>query len=117
MKSENYSGEYSEKNFWEKLKRHAKAAGAEAVEKILCMHEALKDPDTPAWAKTVIVGALGYFIMPLDAIPDITPMVGFTDDLGAIAAATALVATPIKDEHVTRAKASMDRWFGKKTAR
>jgi uncharacterized membrane protein YkvA (DUF1232 family) len=59
----------------------------------------LKDPDTPMAAKGLIYGALGYFIMPLDAIPDITPIVGFSDDLTALATAITMVAMSIKDKH------------------
>lgn len=67
-----------------------------------------KDEDTPIWAKTTIMGALGYFISPLDAIPDITPFVGYSDDLGILVAA---VATHIKDEHVEKAKETLKKWF------
>ena len=57
------------------------------------------DGDTPVWAKTVIVSALGYFITPLDAIPDLMPGVGFADDLGAVALAMATVLAHVKPEH------------------
>jgi len=112
MKGKNYANEYSEERFWEKVRKNALKAGAEVIEKSLCMFEALKDKDTPAWAKTLIVGALGYFISPIDAIPDITPVVGFADDLGGLAIAFATVAAHIKDEHVERAKKTMAKWFG-----
>ena len=62
------------------------------------------DADTPVWAKGIIIGALGYFISPVDAIPDIVPVVGYTDDLGALAIALAAIAAHIKDEHVAKAK-------------
>lgn len=108
-----YSQEYSEEKYWAKLKKYALKAGAEIVEKSLGMYEALKDKDTPTWAKATIVGALGYFIAPIDAIPDLTPIVGFSDDLGAIAAAFAIVAGHVKEEHLQRARETMKRWFGK----
>jgi len=107
-----YSKEYSEKSFWKKVRNFAIKAGREVIEKALMMYYCLKDGDTPVWAKTVIVGALGYFIAPLDAIPDLTPMVGFTDDLGALAAAFAIVAAHIKSDHKQMAKEKLKVWFG-----
>ncbi len=110
--SNEYSKHYNEENFWDKLKHHALKAGADLVEKVLLLYYAFKDSDTPAWAKGVIVGALGYFIFPLDAIPDITPVVGYADDLGVIAAALATVAIHIKQEHKDKAAEQMKVWFG-----
>ena len=49
--------------------------------------------------KVTIVSALGYFILPLDAIPDLTPGVGYADDLGALCIALTLAHAHIKDEH------------------
>jgi uncharacterized membrane protein YkvA (DUF1232 family) len=68
---------------------------------------------TPAWAKGVIYGALGYFLLPFDAIPDIAPVVGFTDDLGALAAAIATVAVYINDNVKSKAADRIETWFGK----
>lgn len=111
--NQEYSTEYSEEKFWEKVKKNALKAGAELIEKALSMFEALKDADTPAWAKATIIGALGYFISPIDAIPDVTPVVGFADDLGAITVAFATVAAYVKEEHIRKAKETMARWFGR----
>ena len=59
-----------------------------------------------------MVGALGYFISLVDAIPDITPVVGYTDDLWVLAVATVVVASHIKQEHREKAKETLNRWFG-----
>jgi uncharacterized membrane protein YkvA (DUF1232 family) len=83
---------YSDSSFWEKLKGFALKAGREVIEKALYLYYAAQRPETPAWAKTVIYGALAYFISPLDAIPDAIPLAGFSDDLGALAAAVAMVS-------------------------
>ena len=109
---DDYAKQYSEEKYWDKVKKNALCAGSVVIEKSLCIFAALKDKDTPAWAKTVIIGSLGYFISPIDAIPDITPLVGFADDLGALTIAFATVATHIKDEHVEQAKKTMTKWFG-----
>lgn len=94
-----------------KSKRHAKKAGEKALSPALEMYYAAQDSDTPLWAKSTIYGALDYFIMPVDAVPDITPMMGYTDDIGIMAGALAVVAAHIKEEHAERAKATLKRWF------
>ncbi|MES2264837.1 MAG: YkvA family protein [Pseudomonadota bacterium] len=104
--------EYSESNFWGKLKNFALQAGREVVEKALWLYYAAQRPETPLWAKTIIYGALAYFISPVDAIPDITPIVGYADDLGALAAAIATVSTYINDEVKELAKKKLQHWFG-----
>lgn len=103
MNIQDYSGDYTEESLWSKLGSFAVSAGKEVVEKVLVLFEALKDADTPAWAKAVIVAALGYFIAPVDAIPDIVPFAGFADDLGALAVALGTVATHVKKEHIATA--------------
>lgn len=66
------------------LEGNITVAGRKVIDKVLRLYYALQDKDTPIWAKSIIVGALAYFISPLDAIPDITPVVGYVDDWGAI---------------------------------
>lgn len=106
-----YDKEYSEVAFWDKLKKYAKVAGEAVLEPALKMYYAGMDPATPAWARAVIIGALGYFISPLDAIPDLTPVVGFSDDLGVLAMAMATVAAHITAEHGARAREKLQQWF------
>ena len=107
-----YGKEFSEPSLWTKLGKYAVTAGKQVVEKVLTLYYCMLDRDTPAWAKAVIVGALGYFIMPLDAIPDLTPVAGYADDLGALAAAAGMVAIHIKPEHHKKAKEKLKQWFG-----
>ena len=78
----------------------------------MILYEALKDKDTPTWAKGVIIATLGYFICPVDGIPDAVPIAGYADDLGALAA----VAVHVKDEHMAAAKATLKRWFERERA-
>jgi len=108
-----YSREYTEQSFWEKLKNFSISAGQEVVEKALVLFYCLGDSRTPAWARSVIVGALGYFVMPIDAIADITPAVGYSDDLGVLALATATVALYINKEHRQKARKKLNAWFDK----
>lgn len=108
---ETVSQEYSDDSFWLKIKQFAKKAGREVVENALCLYYAARKPDTPRWAKTIIFGALAYFITPLDAIPDLTPLVGFTDDLGALAAALAMVSMYVDDSVQQQAADKSSAWF------
>ena len=103
---------YSGPRLWRALKRVALVAGRKTLLSSLILFYCLKDRDTPTWAKGVIVGALGYLILPADLIPDILPGAGYGDDWGAIVAALGTVAAYIKDEHKARARAQMDRIFG-----
>lgn len=108
---EDYSAEYSDDSFWAKVKKFAIRAGKEVIEKALILYYCYQDHDTPTWAKSVIVGTLGYFVLPLDAIPDLTPIAGFVDDLGALAAALGIVAVHIKPQHQEEARNKMRDWF------
>lgn len=112
-----YLGEYSAARFWRKLAGHAKSAGRTTLEKALYLFYAAQSPNTPAWAKRVIYGALGYFIFPLDAIPDLAPMIGYTDDLGVMMAALATVALYVTPEVKAQARRKLEQWFGAAPAR
>jgi uncharacterized membrane protein YkvA (DUF1232 family) len=111
MSDTNYGASYSDDSFWDKVKHYAKAAGEGVLTPALKMYYAATDADTPLWAKTAIYGALGYFISPIDAIPDIVPLAGYTDDLGVLTAAIAATAAHIKDEHVEKARTTLAQWF------
>ncbi len=102
---------YSEPRFHQKLARAALAAGREVVEKALWLYFAAQRPDTPGWAKATVYGALAYFIMPFDAIPDLAPVAGYTDDLGVLLVAVATIARYVDDSVKEQARATMTRWF------
>lgn len=86
---------YSEAAFWDKLRRFARRAGRELVEKALWLYYVLQSPTTPVWAKRVIVGALAYFLLPIDLVTDLAPLVGFSDDLSVLLLAVGTVAAHI----------------------
>ena len=111
MSESHFAKDYSDDGFWNKARQYAKSAGVKVLEPALKMYYSASDPDTPAWAKAAIYGALGYFISPIDAIPDLAPVIGYADDLGILVAALAATAAYIKEEHVKKAKATLARWF------
>ena len=102
--SNNYATHYSEKGFWAKITNHYKKAGKKLIEIALLLYYSMRDKDTPKWAKTIMLGALGYFILPVDIIPDFVPIAGFADDIAMLTVAVASVAIHIKEEHKNKAK-------------
>ena len=103
---------YSGPRLWSTLKKVAASTGRKTVYSALILFYCLKDPDTPKWAKGVIVGALGYLILPMDAIPDVIPGVGYGDDWGVLVTALGTVAAYIKDAHKAKAQAQVEKFFG-----
>jgi uncharacterized membrane protein YkvA (DUF1232 family) len=103
---------YSEEKLWNKLVKFGKKAGSSVVYACLLLFFTLQKPEVPMKTKTIIVGALGYFILPLDLIPDFAAGIGFTDDLGALGIALIQVAMHIDDDIKGKAKGKLQEWFG-----
>ena len=70
----------------------------------VAMYFAMLDPATPVWVKGTVAAALAYFVLPFDAIPDLLPLVGMSDDASVLAAAVATVSAYVNDEHRRKAR-------------
>ena len=81
---EKYRGDYSAARFWGKLSALPQDAGQALVEKAITLFVILSDAKTPLWVRLLIIGVLGYFICPLDLVPDAIPVLGYVDDLAAM---------------------------------
>ena len=92
-------------DFWAKLKRVGR--DLPFVEDLLAAYYCATDPTTPRRVKLILVGALAYFILPADAVPDILPFLGFADDAAMLAAAVAQVAEAINDAHRDKAREAL----------
>ncbi|MDX1284739.1 MAG: DUF1232 domain-containing protein, partial [Draconibacterium sp.] len=79
-----YSKYFSETSLWEKVKKYSKEAGVKVVYAALLLYYAMKDKSVSLKNKLAITAALGYFILPTDAILDLTPIIGYSDDLGVL---------------------------------
>jgi uncharacterized membrane protein YkvA (DUF1232 family) len=79
-----YERHYDEDSFWKKVRHIAAQVGAKVLYPALQLYFLLQAKDVPMKAKTLIVGALGYLILPTDMVPDFIPALGFTDDLTAL---------------------------------
>lgn len=95
------------RGFWPKMT--AVAARIPFAGEALAAYFAARDPETPTAAKGIMLGALAYFVLPIDAIPDILAGIGFTDDAAVIAALLAAVGSSIKPKHRLRASDALER--------
>ena len=93
-------------DFWAKLKRVGRQVPF--AEDLLAAYYCATDPVTPKRVKLILLGALTYFILPADAVPDILPVLGFADDAAMLAAAIAQVAGAINDDHRDRARETLE---------
>lgn len=107
-----YESEYSDDNFWNKIKDVFQKAGVKVIYQSLKLYYAYKREETPLMAKTTIIGALGYFIAPIDVILDVTPVVGYSDDLAVLATALVVVAVHIDANVKKNAENKLNEWFG-----
>ena len=108
-----YAKNFSKSSFFNKIKSTAKTAGISVVYAGLLLFYTLQKVTTPRWAKASIISSLGYFISPFDAIPDIIPALGYTDDLGVLALAIGTVYMFIDDKVKKEAKEKLKDLFGK----
>ena len=91
--------------FW---RTFAKAAGqVPFAEDLVASYYCAHDPETPGKAKAVLLGALAYFVMPMDAIPDILALVGFSDDIAVLTLAIATVRANLTEAHRIAARKSL----------
>lgn len=103
-----YGDSYSESGFWSKLAKTAKRAGRELVRNLLILFYAF--PNASASDKAIIVGAIGYFLLPTDLIPDFLPG-GYVDDAGVVAAAVAKIRICASPEVIQKAEDKLNEWF------
>jgi len=106
-----YSKFYSEDSFWKKLKGFAGKAGIKVVYLALLLYYMLVDEAVDLKSKVTIVAALGYFVLPFDIIPDLLPVIGFTDDLSVLMFALSVVKGKINETHRLKARNTMELWF------
>ena len=107
-----YRDYFNDSDLWNKIKKVAKKAGIKVVYAALVLYYMTRDPNVPKSEKLKIYGALGYFILPTDLIPDTIIALGFTDDLAALAWALYSVSANITPEIERQAENKLREWFG-----
>lgn len=75
------------------------------------MYYAYQSKETPPWARRIITGAFAYLLLPIDGVPDLTPFIGFTDDLGVISFGLVSIACYINGEVREKAKLKLSSFF------
>ena len=91
-----------ERGFWAKVRRTL--GYVPFMEDLLAAYFCASDADTPLHVKAVLMGALAYFVLPLDWIPDFIAGIGYTDDAAVLAAAISTIAPHLKPRHYDRAR-------------
>ena len=100
-------GELDERGFARKARRFA--GRLPFVRDAVAMWFALRDDATPVWARFMVAGALAYFVLPFDALPDIVAGLGFTDDAAVVFGTLKTVHGYVTEAHYRRA----DAWLGR----
>src|SRR6195952_1016867 len=95
------------RRFWAKFKRVV--AKLPFAEDLLAAYYCAFDRQTPRHVQAALLGALAYFVLPFDFVPDMLPILGFGDDAAVLATALRMVATHINDDHREAARAAMAR--------
>jgi len=111
MTDKKYAEYYSKESLWEKLKSNAKKAGVKVVYASLILFYAMESKNVGLKTKVSIAAALGYFILPTDAIFDLTPLIGYSDDLGVLLFVLSQVASSITPEVKEKARQKVEEWF------
>ena len=99
--------ELVEASFWDKLR--ATLGRVPFIEDALAAYYCAIDRATPLYVKAVLMGALAYFIVPSDVIPDFIVGIGYTDDASVLAAAIAAMSANLKTEHFAAARAFLKK--------
>lgn len=103
---------YSESGLRSKIASGAKKAGLKVIYLVLLLYYTATADSTPVTHKSLIYGALGYFILPIDLIPDVIPVVGFSDDLAALVACATTVAMCITPDIRKKSEERLSALFG-----
>lgn len=106
-----YEKEHDEHKFWVKIKKVGTNIGVTPIYLVFLLYHSLISKSIPMNSKAPIVGALGYFISFIDIIPDLTPILGYCDDVSIIIGALGLIASQITEEIKENAKDSTKKVF------
>lgn len=105
-----YVDKFNLDTFWEKLKSRVTNLGKEGIYQLLLLFYTMQRSDIPAKIKAIILGALGYFILPTDAVPDFIPVLGYSDDLAIVAICVTYVRSWTTAAEEEKAKEKMREW-------
>ena len=110
--TEEYEKHYNDSSFWNKVLSMAKKAGLKLIYIALLLYYTLQSRNVSTKDKAIIYGALGYFILPIDIIPDYIPIIGYTDDMSILIYAYNRIKSNIDDNIREKAKHKLNSIFG-----
>ena len=93
------------RRFWPTFKRAARQIPFSRD--LVAAYYCAMDPTTPLRTRGILLGALAYFVMPFDVLPDMLALVGFSDDIAVLTAAFAAISGQIKQEHYAKAETAL----------
>lgn len=100
-------GDFKLKDVLEYTLRFAYKGSSKIVYMVLLLYYAYRKEEVPGWAKKAIIGAIAYLVSPIDAIPDLTPFIGMTDDIAVLSVSLLTIASYIDLEVKAQAKEKM----------
>jgi len=106
-----YTSYFTDGEFWEKLKKIAKKVGLKTTSYALILYYVLKKDEVPMSDKALITGCLGYFIIPIDLIPDLAPVLGYTDDVAGMLFAVKRCMRYVDNEVKENVTNKLVSWF------
>ena len=109
MDLERYQKHYSKEGFLAKVSGAAKKAGKSVLYYAYLLFYMITSRQVPIKFKGIICGALGYFILPADIIPDFLVGLGFTDDLAVLIMAYKAIKAAVTPEIKQRARERAER--------
>lgn len=107
-----YRKQFSKEKLAQKINDTFGKLGQKVIYSVLLLYYAYGNTHTPSWAKNIIIGSLGYFLSPIDAIPDLSPFLGYTDDIGILSFGLVTIACYITDEVRSKAEVKLKSFFG-----
>ena len=110
--TKDYEQHYNDNSFWNKVLSMAKKAGLKVIYIALLLYYTLKSRNVSNKDKAIICGALGYFIFPIDIIPDYIPFIGYTDDMTVLLYAYRKIKSNIDENIREKAKYKLNSIFG-----
>ncbi len=92
-------------------RRFARKTSTKGMYIVLLLYYAYHEENVPSWAKKIIIGSFAYFVSPIDSIPDLTPFIGMTDDLGVLTFGLVTITCYITDETRFKAKEKLNTFL------
>ena len=106
-----YRKQFTENKWLSFVSKRYKTVGSKSIYTGLLLFFAFRRDETPVWAKNIILGTLGYLITPIDGIPDLTPVLGYTDDIGVLSFGLVTIASYVNEDVRNKAKEKLSKWF------